>query len=193
MLPQPEEAPRRYFSLEEYFALEKVEEVRYEYWDGDIVCMNGVPKEHADVTRNVFFYLRTAIGDGNRTFGNLIPLKTPSLPPYRYPDAMVMNEQPNFEKISGIDVVTNPTLVVEVMSPHTEWRDRTIKKFAYQELPSVQQCLLIWQHLPHLTLFTRVGDVWQRQDFADLQGSISLVSINCELALRDIYENVEFD
>ena len=104
-----------------------------------------------------------------------------------------MNEAPVFENISGIHVVINPTLVVEVMSPHTEWRDRMVKKDAYQELPSVQQCLLVWQHLPHLTLFTRLGDTWQRQDFADMQGSVPLVSINCELALQDVYENVEFE
>ena len=61
-----------------------------------------------------------------------------------------------------------------------------------KELPSVLQYLLISQLEPHLTLFTRLGNTWQRQDFSDLQGCVPLVSIHCELNLQDVYEGVEF-
>ena len=194
MLAQREEAPRRHYTLEEYFALEKLGEARYEYWDGDIVCMSGGLKGHAYTTENVFFHLRSLLAKGGcRAFSSETPIKTPSLPPYRYPDVAVTCGKPIYEKLQGIDALTNPTLVVEVLSRSSEMKDRNSKKEAYQVLPSLQQYLLISQTEPHLTLFTRLGNTWQRQDFSDLQSNISLVSINCELALKDIYENVEFD
>ena len=50
--------PKHYYTLEEYFALEKVGHARYEYWDGDIVCMSGGSKEHARIGGNLYFHLR---------------------------------------------------------------------------------------------------------------------------------------
>jgi Uma2 family endonuclease len=189
-----EEAPRRHYTLEEYFALEKLGEARYEYWDGDIVCMSGGLKGHAFTAENVFFHLRSLLAKGScRTFNSETPIKTPTLPPYRYADVGAVCGKPLYEKMQGIDVLTNPTLVVEVLSRSTEMKDRNSKRDAYQALPSLQQYLLISQNEPHLTLFTRLGDKWQRQDIADMEGAIKLVSINCELALKDVYENVEFE
>ena len=191
---QREEAPRRHYTLEEYFALEKLGEARYEYWDGDIVCMSGGLKGHAYTAENVFFHLRSLLAKGGcRAFSSETPIKTPLLPPYRYPDAAAACGKPIYEKINGIDVLTNPTLVVEVLSRSSELKDRNSKKAAYQELPSVLQYLLISQLEPHLTLFTRLGNTWQRQDFSDLQGCVPLVSIHCELNLQDVYEGVEFE
>ncbi len=193
-LAQREEAPRRHYTLEEYFALEKLGEARYEYWDGDIVCMSGGLKGHAYTSENVFFHLRSLLAKGGcRAFSSETAIKTPALPPYRYADVGAVCGQPIYEKLQGIDVLTNPTLVVEVLSRSTELKDRNSKKNAYQALPSLQQYLIISQTEPHLTLFTRLGDKWQRQDSSDMEGSIKLVSVNCELALKDIYENVEFD
>ena len=180
--------------LEEYFALEKLGEARYEYWDGDIVCMSGGLKGHAYTAGNVYFHFRRLLSQGGcNAFTSETPIKTPLKPPYRYPDASVACGEPQYEKIQGIDVLTNPTLVVEVLSRSTEMKDRNTKKEAYQALPSLQQYLLISQTEPHLTLFTRLGDKWQRQDFSDMEGSITLVSIKCELALKDIYEDVTFE
>jgi Uma2 family endonuclease len=193
-LAQPEEAPRRHYTLEEYLALEKLGEARYEYWDGDIVCMSGGLKGHAYTTENVFYHLRSLLAKGGcRAFSSETPIKTPKLPPYRYADVGAVCGEPVYEKLQGIDVLTNPTLIVEVLSRSSELKDRNTKKKAYQSLPSLQQYLLISQAEPHITLFTRIGDKWQRQVYADMEGSIQLVSVNCELALRDIYESVEFE
>jgi Uma2 family endonuclease len=194
MSAQREEAPRRHYTLEEYFALEKLGEARYEYWDGDIVCMSGGLKGHAYTTDNVYFHLRSLLGKGGcKPLSSETPVKTPLQPPYRYPDVTVVCGELIYEKLNGIDALTNPTLIVEVLSRATEMRDRNSKKEAYQALPSLQQYLLISQTEPHLTLFTRIGDKWPRQDYADMEGTIQLVSVNCELALRDIYEGVEFE
>ncbi|MFL6274859.1 MAG: Uma2 family endonuclease [Blastocatellia bacterium] len=186
--------PRRFYTLEEYFALEHVGDARYEYWEGDILCMSGGSEQHGRIGGNVYFTLRQQLVAGNcEAFTAEIPIKTPQLPPYRYPDASVACGKAEFEKIAGIDVLTNPALVVEVLSPATESQDRHEKRLAYQSVPSLMEYLLIAQDAPHLTHFLRRGDAWTRSDYADLDRQIALSSVGCVLAMREVYLGIKFE
>src|SRR5438132_14249221 len=90
MATNRKDMPQHYFTLEEYFALEEASEARWEYWDGELVCMSGGSRKHIIISSNVFFRLQLQLGDGPcRAFTADLPVKTPTLPPYRYPDATV--------------------------------------------------------------------------------------------------------
>jgi Uma2 family endonuclease len=185
--------PRRFYTLDEYFALERTGDARYEYWHGDIVCMSGGSQQHVRISGNVYFTLRQQLTAGHcEAFIGDLAIKTPHLPPYRYPDVSVACGKAEFEKIEGIDVLTNPVLIVEVLSPATEGHDRHDKRITYQSLSSLMEYLLIAQDAPHLTHFIRQGDAWARFDYADLEAAVALPSINCVLAMRDIYLGIEF-
>lgn len=186
--------PRRHYTLEEYFALEKVGDARYEYWDGDIVWMSGGTIQHAVISDNIYSSLRSKLkGKECRAFSSSMPIKTPLLPPYRYPDASVVCSRLEIEKINGIDVIINPTLIIEILSPATEILDRNQKKNAFQAIETVQEYLLVAQDEPHITQFIRTGESWIRQDFSDLSGAIKMLSGSCQIALSEIYENVTFN
>src|SRR5438552_1725637 len=117
--------PRHQYTLEEYFALERVGEARYEYWDGDILCMSGGTERHYTISENLRTLLAQALqGGDSRAYSGGVPIQTPSLPPYRYPDASVVCGKPVFVSINGIDVLTNPIIIVEVLSPGTEHLDK---------------------------------------------------------------------
>lgn len=193
MAANPKDPPRHLYTLDEYFALEQVGDARYEYWDGDLVCMSGGSEQHARIGGNIYFMLRQQLTGGRcETFTADLPVKTPRLPPYRYPDVSVACDKAEFEKIQGIDALTNPTLIVEVLSPGTESRDRLDKRLAYQSLPSLLEYLLIAQDTPHLTHYLRQGEVWVRSDYAGLDLQIPLPAINCVLAMREVYLGIEF-
>jgi Uma2 family endonuclease len=153
--------PRRFHTLEEYFALERVGDARYEYWDGD-------------------------------AFNGALAIKTPTRPPYRYPDFSAARGQPVFEEIEGIDKLVNPMLLVEVLSPAAELVDRNRKKAAYQVLTSAQEYLLVAQDAPHVTQFVRPGEAWVRHDYGDLRAVLPLASVNCQLALSEVYDGIIF-
>ena len=89
-------------------------------------------------------------------------------------------------------MLTNPVLVLEVLLPGTESRDRNEKRAAYQAIPTVQECLLVAQSTPHVTHYVKKNAEWLRNDYSDLTGSIELSSIQCRLSLREAYEGVEF-
>jgi Uma2 family endonuclease len=185
--------PRHLYTLEEYFALERASEARYEYWDGEIICMSGGSLHHAIISDNLHGLLRELLrGKNCRAFSGTIPIKTPSRPPYRYPDASVVCGPVLTEKIGGIDALTNPVVVVEVLSPGTEQLDKEEKREACQKLASVREYLLVAQDAPHVTQYGRQGRRWVRRDYGDLQASVELASIDQRLLMGDIYEGVTF-
>jgi Uma2 family endonuclease len=186
--------PRRHYTLEEYFALEHTGQARYEYWDGDIVCMSGGTPQHAIIGGNVFLSLSNRLRGGNcRAFNGDLAINTPSLPPYRYPDASVACGQPIYEMVEGMGTLINPVVIVEVLSRGTEALDRHQKKDAYQALPTVREYLLVSQDAPHVTHYARHEDGWSRTDHADLLTALELSSLGISLTLTDLYEGIEFN
>ena len=182
---------QHYYTLEEYFALEKVGDARYEYWDGEIFCMSGGSQEHYALSGNIYFLLRLALRDKPcRTFTGDSPVKTPKLPPYRYPDASVVCGESRFESIHGIDALMNPILIVEVLSPTTELADKEDKRIAYQAIESLQEYVLIAQDKVEVTHYTRKGDLWFRDVVSALSTSIQLASLARTITLTELYRGV---
>ena len=194
MVADVKDVPRPYYTLDEYFALEHAGDARYEYWDGDIVCLSGGSQAHLQISNNVFFRLRLQLTDGLcRAYTSDLPVLTPSLPPYRYPDVTVGCGELMYEHVRGVDALINPMLIVEVLSPTTVARDREDKFAAYQTIPTFREYLPVSQDKPHVLHYTRQSDGrWLREDVTDLNSALSLAAINCTLPLRDVYEEVKF-
>ena len=194
MVALPRDVPRHFYRLEEYFALEHASDARFEYWDGDIVCMSGGTERHYVIGDNLHIKLARLLEGGRcQAFSGAVPIHTPSLPPYRYPDASVVCGKPVFAKIDGIDALTNPTLIIEVLSPGTEHLDKEPKRRAYQQLPSAKEYLVVSQDAPHITQYLRQGRRWVRKDFSDLNDSLELRSINIRILIGEVYQGITFD
>src|SRR5215475_10369250 len=117
--------PKGRYTLEEYLELDKNSDERLEYWDGEIFSMAGVSEEHNQIEVNMatFLNLRLSV-KGCRLFLANMRIKALTMPPYRYGDLSALCGKAVFEKIEGVDVLTNPTLIIEVLSPSTEAYDR---------------------------------------------------------------------
>ncbi|MGH9825264.1 MAG: Uma2 family endonuclease, partial [Blastocatellia bacterium] len=140
MAPNPNEPSRHFYSLDEYFALERAVDARYEYWDGDIFCMSGGSKAHGRIASNVHYRLRTKLEGGPCVaYTGDTAVKTPSLLPYRYPDVTVGCGDIRFENMRGVDALLNPILIVEVLSPSTDKRDREDKFSGYKAISSFEE------------------------------------------------------
>lgn len=194
MVASLKDLPRLYYRLEEYFALEAAGEARYEYWNGDVLCMSGGTPQHAAISFNIAYQMRRKLRrSGCRVFNADMAIKTPLAPPYRYPDASVVCGKPVYEKVDKFDTLTNPTIIVEVLSPSTLILDKTLKRDAYQAIPSLQEYLLIAQDAPQITHYLRQDEQWLRQDYGGLATTFELPTLGCQIGLSEIYEGVEFD
>jgi Uma2 family endonuclease len=188
------ELPRPRHTLEEYFALLEASDKRWEFWDGELVCMAGGSPQHAMIASRVAYALGKRLeGRGCEIFGSDMAIKTPSLPPFRYPDLSVVCGQPVFVKVDKFYTLVNPLVVIEILSPGTEYLDQEPKRVAYQALPSVQEYLLIAQTTPHVTRYLRKGRRWQLFDYDNLRAVAELSSIKCTLPLQEIYVGIEFN
>lgn len=185
---------KHYYTLEEYLELDVKSEERLEYWQGEIFSMSGVSEEHAEIEGNIFVALKTKIaGRHCRAFLANMRLKVPSMPPYRYGGISALCGKAQFERIGGVDVLTNPGLIIEVLSPSTEAYDRGDKFTQYKSIPSFTEYLLVAQHRPHVAQFVKQsGGAWLHREFNDLQDVVKIESVNCELRLNEIYQNVTF-
>jgi Uma2 family endonuclease len=194
MATNPKDVPQHFYSLEEYFALEDASDARFEYWDGDIICMSGSSRAHGTISSNIVISLGNSLRGGTcRAFTGDIAVYTPTLPPYRYPDASAACGELEFKHIKGHDALVNPVVVVEVLSPSTATLDEGPKLAAYQVISTLRDYLLVSQDEPRVTHYTRLasGD-WEGRDITGLDASLELESTGCALKLRDIYDGLTF-
>jgi len=186
--------PQHRYTLEEYFELERTSEVKYEYWDGEVYAMSGASPEHEAVLVNVITHLRTQLRRRVcHVFSSNLRIKVPAAPPYRYPDLTALCGQPEYEVIGGVQALTNPTLIVEILSPSTEAYDRGDKFTDYKSIPSFGEYLLIAQHRPHVTHYVRQPDnSWSYEEANELSATLLLPTLDGVLPLNEIYQDVEF-
>jgi Uma2 family endonuclease len=187
--------PERRYTLEEYLELDRTSEERFEFWDGEVFCMSGGSEEHDEIETNLLAFLKPQLrARGCRVFSSDMRIKVPSAPPYRYADLSALCGEAQFVEVDGVDALTNPTLIVEVLSPSTEAYDRGDKFTHYKSIPTLREYLLIAQHRPHVThLFKQDDGTWIHAEANDLDSTIKLTSLDCELPLVEIYRGVSFD
>src|SRR2546421_6713201 len=170
----------KHYTLEEYLELDRNSEERLEYWSGEIFCMSGVGRNHARIEVNLTTQLTLRLaGRGCEVFPANMRIKVPSMPPYRYGDLSALCGEAQFEKIGGLDALTNPSLIIEVLSESTEAYDRGDKFSFYKSIPDFSEYLLIAQHRPHITQFVKSDDgSWIYREFNSLDDVVKLASLD---------------
>jgi Uma2 family endonuclease len=183
------------YSLEEYLQLERESDARLEFWDGEVFAMSGGPLGHERVMGNVYDLFRSQLTKSEcSVFGSNMQIKVPSAPPYRYADGSVVCDKVQIERFSGNDLLLNPLLIYEVLSPSTEAYDRGDKFTHYKSIESLKEYLLIAQHRPHVTHYVKLDDgSWSYAEINGLEGIVHLSSVSVMLKLSDIYRDVEFE
>jgi len=187
--------PRSYYSFENYLATERecIDE-KHEYVAGEVFAMAGASYNHNLITANLVRRLGNQL-DGRpcTVLTSDMRVRVATADACAYPDVVVLCDRPVFHD-SRRDVLTNATLVAEVLSPSTEGYDRGGKFAIYRGLPSLRQYVLIAQDRPAIDVFTRQPDGrWVLDAYTDPAAPIHFESIDCTLLLREVYEKVEFE
>ncbi|NJC27000.1 Uma2 family endonuclease [Neolewinella antarctica] len=186
----PEE---KYLTLADYLTIERAGDQRYEYHLGEIFAMAGGTVEHGVICGNVYAALRSATQQTGacQAFTSEIKVEIKSAKRYVYPDAGLAC--PKLIKSATLTgAITNPRLIVEVISASSEGYDRGAKLRYYFSVPSLQEYVLVDQDQPFVTIFRRRGDLMKMDTYDGIDAAVPLESVVAEIALKDIYENVEF-
>jgi Uma2 family endonuclease len=187
-------AVKHNYTLEEYAELEKSSEERLEYFEGNVWSMAGASSKHEDIVSNCITELKTKLrGRGCKVYGSNLRVKVPIYPPYRYPDVTAICGERTFENFYGLEVLVNPSLIIEVLSPSTEAFDLGYKFTYYKSIESFTEYMLVAQDRPHITLYTKQSaEVWNHREFNSLEDKIYLSSLDCEISVAEIYIDIEF-
>ncbi len=185
-------AAQTFFTPEEYIIRERKAEIKSEYLNGRIVAMSGASRAHNLITRNISGELYVQLkGRTCESYTNDMRVRIPSPMSYTYPDVVVVCDEPRFED-DVFDTLLNPTVLFEVLSPSTEAYDRDRKFSRYQQIASLREYVLVSQDRVCVEHYHRRGAQWVLTEFYARADVLPLVSIDCELALWDIYALVQF-
>ena len=182
---------QRIYTVEEYFDIENTSEIRHEFENGILIPMPGETLDANEIAQNFIVSLQRILRkNGFRMFGHDIRTIVHERRLYRYPDVVVSASN----TIKDIRNVTEPVLVVEVLSKSTEEIDRNKKFRQYTALPSLQYYLMIHQDMALIEFYQRKGEsnTFEFNFFDKLSEIINLPILNTSISLEDIYEGINF-
>jgi Uma2 family endonuclease len=185
---------KAHYTPEEYLALERQAEYKSEYFDGEIFAMTGASRRHNLVAGNVLASLHGQLRKRPcEIYPSDMRVKVTPTGLYTYPDVVIVCGEPIFDDKQK-DTLLNPTMLVEVLSKSTASYDRGEKFEHYRKLDSLAEYLVIAQNKYHAEHYARqIDNRWLLSESDDMQKTIHLSSIECDLALADIYDKVEVD
>jgi len=183
-----------HLSIEEYVALEKEAEIKYEYHDGTVYAMAGGTIEHGLICGNIFGEIRANLRTKKsncRPINSEVKLHIQSINRFLYPDAMVICG--DIEKSEDeINAVTNPILIVEVLSKTSASYDRGDKFYFYRQIKSLQEYILIEQDKAQIEIYKRESDLWKITRISGLESKLYLTALDISIDIEEIYRDVKF-
>ncbi|MGI4791791.1 MAG: Uma2 family endonuclease [Janthinobacterium lividum] len=184
--------PKTRYTPEQYLEIDRKAEHRSEYVNGEIRAMAGASREHNLIVTNLVRELSLRLrGQPCETYSNDMRV-TISLVRYAYPDVVIACNHPQF--IDGqLDTLTNPSVIIEVLSSTTQNDDRSWKFAHYRRLATLTDYVMLSQYQPFAEHYARQSDnQWVLTELSGLEAVLLLPSLGCELSLADIYERIEF-
>ena len=183
--------PKPFVTPEEYLDLERKAEFKSEYHDGKIFAMSGSSTRHDDIVAQLSGLMHQHLrGKKCKWYTANLRVLVEASGLYTYPDLSVVCGEPRLTDPYE-DTLTNPTLLVEVLSPSTEDYDRGRKAAMYRKMPSLQELLLIAQNSYEVELSRRGPEGnWSVVQAVGLEASIHLASIGYTLRLSELYKRV---
>jgi Uma2 family endonuclease len=184
--------PKPRLTPEQYLEIERKADHKSEYLDGEMYAMSGGTRRHSLIAANINAALHAQLrGKPCNVFTSDLRVLVKASGLYAYPDVSVACGE--VRVLDGADdVLLNPTLIVEVLSPSTEAYDRGRKFEHYRNIESLCHYLLVASDRVQLELFTRQSDrQWLLTTAANPEEQVALPSIGCTVLVSEVYEKVD--
>ena len=187
-------AETKKYTFDEYIALEETATFKSEFWDGNIVAMAGGTPNHSKIANSIGTAIDNELdkkGKDCTVYSSDLKVYIPKFNKSVYPDNMVLCTEEEFYKDSKA-IITNPSLIIEVLSASTQEYDKGSKFEGYRSLPSFKEYVLVWQTIPKIqSWYKESADLWRISSAFGLDKTIHLYSLDITIALKDIYKRVK--
>ncbi len=180
------------FSDADYLRFERFAQERHEFIDGSVHAMAGESPNHSTICFNLYGSIYGQLrGKKCRGYSPNMKVATNEAGLFSYPDLIIVCGQPTYHDKTS-DVVTNPTVIFEVLSPSTESYDRGEKFLRYtNNIASLEDYVLISQNGPHVEQYSKASG-WKKVEVDGLDAVLRLDVVECEILLSELYDRIEF-
>ncbi len=189
-----EKIDKTHYSFEEYLELETQNEERHEFHDGEVLAMSGGTSAHSKIANSIGTAIDIEIDKMDNdcsVFNSDIKIYIEIFNHCVYPDVMALCGEEDFYDENNT-IITNPLIVIEMLSQSTKGYDKGLKFDKYRTLPSLKEYILVWQTLPKVeSWFKEEENLWRISRSFGLDASISLNAMDCQIALSDIYKRID--
>lgn len=184
----------KYISIEDYLLMEEDSEVKHEYYRGEIFAMAGGTIPHNQVVRNTLTAIDNFLREKDcQVFPSDLKIHIEANTLFTYPDVSIVCGE--LERWNGRnDTITNPVVVIEVLSKKTQNYDRGEKFKLYRSLPSLKEYILISSLEILVERFTKQETgLWSFRETTDLEDFMQIETIGFSCTVSDLYRNVRFE
>ena len=184
----------KFISIEDYLSLEETAQEKHEYYRGEIFAMAGGTIAHNQIVSNmvseVNFFLREK---DCQVFPSDLKVHNEANSLFTYPDISIVCGEP--QKWQGRnDTITNPVVIIEVLSESTQLYDRGQKFKLYRSIPSLKEYLLVSSLEFLVEHFTKQAeDAWNFRELSNPEDRLTIESIGFSCPLKELYRNVTFE
>ncbi len=183
------------YTFEEYLRREEKSVEKHEFYNGKIVKKPSGTDVHSEISVNITASIKIVVRNlpiKYRIYSSDLKIHIESNNIGVYPDALVICEEPEYWQ-NRRDVIVNPLMVVEVLSPSTQSYDRLGKFELYKLLPSFQEYVLVNTDKHSVeTRFQEEPNLWRIKNETNIENSVNLRSLGVSISMVDIYENIIF-
>ncbi|MGK7938883.1 MAG: Uma2 family endonuclease [Crocosphaera sp.] len=185
---------QNYYTSQEYLKQEETSLVKHEYINGEIIEMTGGTPNHNEICLNIATTFKLKLrGQNAKIYMTDLRLWIPTYQVYTYPDIMVIKGQPILVE-NREDTITNPSLIIEILSKSTKNYDQGDKFDYYCSLATFQEYILVDQYQLKVKHYTKQTDQqWLITTYNSQDDSFNLISFNGQVNLSEIYEDIIFD
>lgn len=177
-------------TYDEYLAIERAADQRHEWLDGRVYAMAGGTLVHAELAFAVLRELGdAALRCGCRVFNADAKVRVRETGLATYPDGSIVCGRVETDPMDR-NAMTNPTLLVEVLSDGTEGYDRGEKWAHYRHISTLKDYVLVSQHTPRIEVFSRDGDHWTLR-IAERGETLTLTALDATIAVDRVYLGIE--
>jgi Uma2 family endonuclease len=184
---------KAFITVDEYLKIERSAKSKSEYFNGEMFAMAGATRNHQVICDNILFSLKNQIKNKHCiAFGGDLRVKVNKAGLYTYPDISALCGKELFDDEEK-DTLTNPQLIIEVLSDSTEAYDRG-KKFAfYRQIESLKEYILVSQSSKKIERFAKnETGFWTLSETNSDTDILCLSALECNLSIEDVYDKVEF-
>src|SRR5438046_2727493 len=186
------EAKYNYVSPEEYLSLERASEIKHEYYKGEVYAMSGASWKHNVIVKNINTIILPFLkGKPCNMFGSDLRIHIPENTLYTYPDFSIICGK---AETTDDDNITNPSVIIEILSKSTKDYDRGTKFNLYRSIETLKEYILIDSTSMIVEIYAKQNDnSWNLKEYKQLSDSFHISTIGLTLFLKDVYDDVSFD